>query len=340
MSRDWVEDYRRSPVLKPETADRVLEPKVCVSVLNWNNYLQTIQCIQALRQSAYTNYEILIVDNASMDRSVERLQEQFPDAHIICASENLGYAGGNQLALEVALENGSFELFWILNNDALVRPDTLGELIEAYRKYGGNALYGGILVHEVNGEHYLHMRVWKNRRLRVLHNIPVKAYFKTMAPRPVEALSGSHLLMPLMVVRQYGFMDTSFFLYSEDTDYCFQLRKQGVFCIEVPSSMVNHYDGASHKLVDANRLTPIIRYYRARNRIVLFHRYFGFTGFVKEISLQVLYSFAWMFMTVKRGPVALRTAYYSLLGVRDGLFNRMGKTYAPEEALKVNGQTN
>jgi hypothetical protein len=313
--------------------DRSSEPRVCISVLNWNNSLGTIQCIRALRQSTYTHYEIFVVDNASIDHSVEQIREQFPDLRIICASENLGYAGGNQLALEAALENGSFDLFWILNNDALAHPDTLSELVEAYRKHG-DAIYGGIPVREVNGEPYLHMRVWDNGRFRMLRHIPVRAYFQTMNPRPVEALSGSHLLVPLAVVRQYGFMDTSFFLYSEDTDYCFRLRKQGVACIEVPSSMAIHFDGASHKLVDAKRLTPIITYYRARNRIVLFRRHFGLTGFVKEIALQLFYSLAWILMIVKRGPVALRIAAYSLRGVRDGLLNRMGKMYAPEEALR------
>lgn len=308
-------------------------PRVCISVLNWNNHPTTTRCLQALQNSTYTNYEILLVDNASQDNSVEQLRRQFPHIRIIRSPENLGFAGGNELALQVALDNGRFECFWILNNDAMVLPNTLSELIAAYQQHGKAALYGGIPVHEINGAYHVHMRVWENRKYRMLREVPIHDYFETLDPRPAEALSGSHLLIPLDVVRQYGFIDTSFFLYSEDADYCFRLREQGIACIKVPSSMVIHYGGTSHKAVDGNRLAPVIRYYRARNRIVLFRRHFGFTDYSKEVARQLFYSVAWLLKFFKLGPIALRCGYYSMLGVRDGIRNRMGKTYAPDDFM-------
>ena len=307
-------------------------PRVLVSILNWNQPERTIRCIQSIKQLDYDALDMIVVDNASSDDSVEKIRQAHPDVTILRADENLGYPGGNELALKEALTRDNIELFWVLNNDTEVLPDTLSRLIDAYRQYG-DALYGGVPVRESADGYVIHMRVWKNDKFRMLRNIPLHNYYDTLAEHFVEALSGSHMLVPLSVVRQYGFMDTSFFLYSEDTDYCFRLRRAGLKLVEVPGSLVIHRDGGSHKTGEVSDLKPIIQYYRARNRIVLFRRHFGRSGAVIEVLRQFLFSLAWIVFTWKFGRMGYRTGYYMLIGIYDAIRNRMGKTHAPEEVL-------
>jgi GT2 family glycosyltransferase len=310
----------------------VSNPKVFVSILNWNQAERTISCIHSLQNLRYNNLKIVVVDNASVDDSVNKIRQACPDIHLIRSTENLGYPGGNELALKVALEDYSIDLFWLLNNDTVVLSDTLNCLVQAYQEHG-SALYGGIPVRVSDNGYLLHMRVWENRTFRMLRAVPIDDYYDTLVPRFVEALSGSHLMVPLSIVRKHGFMDTSFFLYSEDTDYCFRLRQQGVNLIEVPQSMVIHTGGASHKkTIQVRDLKPIIHYYRVRNRIILYRRHLGFRKTLIEVLRQCFYSIAWL-LIIRHGTMGYHMSYYAVLGIRDGIRKRMGKTFAPESVL-------
>ena len=255
---------------------------------------------------------------------------------MIIADENLGYAGGNELALNSVLEiDDGTGLFWILNNDTVVLQDTLVALIEAYHQYG-QALYGSVTVD--GGLHKedwrVNTRIWENNRSRELRSVPYKSRYVSTTPRVVEAVGGSSLLVPLAVVKQYGFIDPSFFMYCEDTDYCFKLRYMGIQNIEVPESVVIHAGGASHKSNSRSTLQPVITYYRARNKIVLQRKHFGTGAYIKAVATQSIFALGWLVLTFRRGIVGPRSACFTLLGIRDAIRGRMGKVYAPEDYLK------
>ncbi len=310
-------------------------PRVYISVLNWKATTQTLACLASLQQLTYAPVEIIVVDTNSVDDSAERIQHAFPDVTLIVSGENLGYAGGNELALKYAqsVDDGT-GLFWILNNDAEVLPDTLTALVRAYQQYGA-ALYGSVCV--ASGTDpvgwQVSMPVWEHNRFRQVQGVPYRERYASTRPRFAEALTGSSLLVPLAVVAQHGFIDTSFFLYCEDVDYCFRLRRNGIQTIEAPESVIIHEGGASHKAHNRNTLQPIITYYRARNKIVLWRRYFGTLGYIKAVATQAIYVVGWLALTVNRGAVGPRSAYFTLMGIRDGIIGRMGKVYAPENYL-------
>lgn len=314
-------------------------PHVVISVLNWNGANKTIACLQSLTTLVYTNYRVIVVDNASTDESVARIRAAFPDVEILEADTNLGYAGGNELALNRALQDEQAALFWILNNDSAVLPDTLTAFVDAYRQHGA-ALYGGVTIQAAadQGEWRVNARVWENNRLRQVRNVPYQQLYPTTEPRSVEALGGSSLLIPLAVARQHGFIDPEYFLYSEDTDYCFRLRRAGVPNIEVPRAVTIHQGGGSHKSAQRDRLQPIIIYYRARNKIVLRYRHFGLLAGLKAVSVQSAYALGWLLLYPWRGIVAPRCARFTLLGILDALRGRMGKVYPPEAYLELQSE--
>lgn len=80
------------------------EPKVGIVILNWNRADDTIACVSSLQRMTYSNYEVVLVDNASRGDSVERLRAAFPDTHLIANTENLGFAQGNNVGIAYLLE--------------------------------------------------------------------------------------------------------------------------------------------------------------------------------------------------------------------------------------------
>lgn len=314
------------------------QPKVCVAVLNWNNYEHTIRCLQSLEQLDYSNFAVIVIDNASTNESAARIRQAAPSVELIRSGSNLGYAGGNELALRRALADEDTELFWILNNDARVAPDTLSHLVAAYQQHGP-ALYGGVPLVDDEGE-------WRIRRLTLWHfflgrrslmytttlnNRPYRACFPTLEPRPVNNLHGSHLMIPLSVIREYGFMDTRFFLYAEEDEYCLRLAQRGIKSILVPASAVFHRgSGASE---GHNQLFYVAQYYGLRNRLVVVRRHLGFGYFVFQILLflyKIVRDRLFGKSDLARSPLNLQ---YRLLGMRDGILGRLGKTLAPENFL-------
>ena len=101
--------------------------KVSVIILHYNAVSDTLRCLESLRAIDYSDYEIILIDNASGDDALEMVRK-YPGIILIKNEENLGYAGGNNTGIEYALKNGA-SYVWLLNNDTIVEPNTLRELI-------------------------------------------------------------------------------------------------------------------------------------------------------------------------------------------------------------------
>src|SRR5215213_2485085 len=104
-----------------------MEPKVFIIILNWNGWQDTLECLASLNGLAYSSYEIVVVDNGSTDESEIRIREARPDITLLQTGSNLGYAGGNNVGIRYALEQGA-EYVWLLNNDTVVHPASLRTL--------------------------------------------------------------------------------------------------------------------------------------------------------------------------------------------------------------------
>lgn len=303
---------------------------VYISILNWNGAERTRRCLESVYALNDPRCTILVVDNASTDDSVKVIRAAFPDVNLICSESNLGYAGGNELALRRALAEAA-DLFWILNNDALVEQNTLAALVGTYRKHG-NALYGSVPVYrDQEGALRVGMRTQQVNGTPIHLNDLFENTFSDPHERFVNALSGSSLMIPIEIVRQHGFMDTSLFLYGEEVDYCSRLRKAGVPSILVPASRVFHEPTGSHK--HHSPLKPVMLYYQTRNRLVQTRRD-GSTGqYLQGLFKHVGFALMWTAYGLFRGKSALKNGRYTLMGIRDALRDRMGKTVAPEDFL-------
>lgn len=311
-------------------------------MLNWNGADNTIRCLESLEHLNYPNYRLLVVDNASMDDSVASIQAAFPDVEILSSDANLGYAGGNRLALEKVIQGGA-ELFWILNNDTTVEPYTLTALVEAYYQYG-LAVYGSVILQP--GDHRLiaFSGGWalnKNGcpsivgKYNPLFGISYTEGFPDQQPRLVSTIEGGSLLVPTAVIRQHGFMDESFFMNNEELDYCFRLGKKGIPSVLVPRSIVIHKRGGSYRA--SAILSGILEYYQMRNNLVFTKRHGGWRLYVTQLREYFIGTWRFQvlaFFSPRKAQSRSARAYLLRLAVYDAIRNRMGKRFAPEDYLE------
>src|ERR1700690_1550925 len=103
--------------------------KLSVVILNWNGKRETIACIESL-QKQEASFDIVMVDNGSEDNSPAAISKRFPTVTILETGQNLGYAGGNNVGIEVALRQGA-DLVLLLNNDTVVEPHFIAALLKA-----------------------------------------------------------------------------------------------------------------------------------------------------------------------------------------------------------------
>ena len=311
-------------------------PLVYISVLNWNAAHKTIACVKSINTLDYPRFTVIIVDNGSSDDSVAQLREEFPEAELICAEHNLGYAGGNKLALDRALQDESAELFWILNNDTIVQPSSLSALVSAYQQWG-EGIYGSVpITHGSDGQalinnSYFEFVDTRHTRLtmRKLINRPLLEYFPSLFPKVVASVPGSAMAIPINVVKLHGFMDTSFFLYGEDSEYCLRLFQKGIPSIIVPESQVIHERGGSG--LKRRGLSAIMHYYRTRGRLIIYREYVGRWRYFLEVIRMSFFVFVCCTRVFKDGSQALLSGYYTLIGIYDGVQGKRGKRFAPED---------
>jgi GT2 family glycosyltransferase len=316
-------------------------PLVYISLLNWNTCADTLSCLQALAALEYPNARLIVVDNASTDGSPQVLRRARSDATLICAADNLGYAGGHKLALDLALDENA-DLLWLVNPDIQFSPEVLRQLIAAYLRRG-EGIYGSLPLHRdppfrvgysawpvhADGTPRLEGRIlcwgqtYRETARRGAESSPILR---------VANVHGCSMLIPLAVVRAHGFMDESYFLYGEEYDYCFRLARRGAPSYLVPASVVFHRSMPSARRSES--LGVVLRsYYLTRNLLVLRKRHWGPADFWAETKRQLALCWSsWAEIAGRRRPAAsLRDPYYRLLGVRDALVGRMGKTLRPED---------
>jgi GT2 family glycosyltransferase len=130
------------------------DPGVCCVIVNWNGWRDTLECLASVREQEYDHLQIVVVDNGSTDDSVERIRSAFPEVRLIETGKNLGYSGGCNEGLRVALA-GNSQFVWLLNNDTICPPDTLRKLVRRAIASPEAGLVGTVL-------YYAHVGRWKN----------------------------------------------------------------------------------------------------------------------------------------------------------------------------------
>jgi len=239
-------------------------PKVIAIVLNWNGKENTVKCLGSLSSIVYPNYEIMVVDNYSTDGSIECLEEMYPSIEIIRNSKNLGFAEGNNVGMRRALAGGA-DYVLLLNNDTIVDRYFLDRLVTAAE--GDQTIgFAGPKVYYLNGEGGGHvisfaggtLNMWIGRsRHRGLDELDSGQYDDITE---VDYVEGSCVLAKKRALDHIGLLDSTYFSYWEDMDWCTRGWKAGYKSIYVPTAKIWHKPSSSN--VSGSKT-----YYGTRNRL-------------------------------------------------------------------------
>jgi GT2 family glycosyltransferase len=199
-----------------------VKPKVSTIVLNWNNFGDTSSCLSSLQLLNYSNNSVLLIDNGSSDDSAARLRAEYPGAHILETGRNLGFAGGCNFGIRQALMEGA-DYVWLLNNDTTVDREALRTLVEKATTDSRVAAVGSAVYFmddpqriQVWGGGYIDFVLGRSRH-----------FLRRVPDAKIEFLTGASMLISRQAIEAIGLFDEGFFMYWEDADYCFRLRRAG-----------------------------------------------------------------------------------------------------------------
>lgn len=312
---------------------------VLIVVLNWMKFEDTINCVRSLQLLDYSNFTIYVVDNASQNDSFEQIKRTFPNELIIKSTQNNGYAAGNQLGVDYALAN-NFDLVWVLNNDCVVRPDSLTELVKSYHKYG-DALYSNTTLLSVNPDiiHYAgtyaideSLQPEKFPTYDKLKGQLLSDHIAHLEDREAR-IYGHSMLIPVSIIIKHGFMDSDYFMFCEETEYTLRLNEKGIPSRYVAKAIITHISTSTFTL--SSKMKYLGTYYGVRNRYHLDKKFPN--GYRTKIMKQIggwkgLVMFVLLNRILKR-PYLSEEMHFTLLGLWHALLGKRGKTIDPVDFM-------
>lgn len=217
-----------------------MNPRVFCIVLNWNGWQDTIECLDALKESTYPELTTIVVDNGSSDDSIARIRAAYPNFLLLESGKNLGFAGGNNIGIRYALSQGA-DYVWLLNNDTKPAPEALTALVAKARTDSRIGAAASICYY---ADEPSTVEAWAGAQV----NLWVGYGRNSKVPRNDDwfhSLNGTSILVARAALEDAGLLDEGFFLYWEDTEFCLRLRKKGWRLAAAPDSLVLHQVNAS-----------------------------------------------------------------------------------------------
>ena len=261
-------------------------PNVNIILLNYHGAEDTIACLESLNCITYMNYYVIIIDNASIDNSVNFLSQFLhkykPDDFyyygsvdaamsdersqlkytLIQSSVNGGYGAGNNIGINYALKNEDTDYVLIINNDTIVSPGFLEPMVEVCEEDKNIGIASGKIYHHdrpdiiwFNGGKF-HSCTSKIEHINFGEkesgqNTPVKNTF----------ITGCLWLLPRKTIQKVGLINEEYFMYVEDLEYCQRILKHGLILHVSESCKIYHKVGSS----TGGRFSKFSVYWRVRN---------------------------------------------------------------------------
>ncbi len=249
------------------------DPSIAAVVVNWNGRGLLADCLESLLKSEYPDLRTYVVDNASTDGSVEMVIERFPEIELIRNALNEGYAAGANAGLSRARADG-FQYALLLNNDLELAPDAVGALARVAAERQRAAFLGPMIYYhdlpDVIWSFGGRISYWSGDIRHVGLRQKDTGQFTNV--ENADYVTGCAVLVSLAAVDVIGPMDTGYFMYNEDTDWCVRATRLGYEVLAVPDAKIWHKVSMS----SGGGLTPFKIYHRFRSTFRFFARYARF----------------------------------------------------------------
>jgi GT2 family glycosyltransferase len=241
-------------------------PDLSILVVNWNTRELLNDCLISIKNSvARIQYETIVVDNGSVDGSVELVRQEFPWVHLIENAENLGFGAANNQAM---LQSRGRHVL-LLNSDATIRQNSAEALVGVLDRSPSVAVVGGKLLNPDGTfqESFSDFPTLKSEMLiltylaRLIYppSFPGYPAEQSRLPREVDWVNGAFLAARRTAIDEVGMFDTSNFMYGEEVDWCFRFRQADWSVFYEPSALAYHRVGGSANRVPERRRAMIFR---------------------------------------------------------------------------------
>jgi len=240
---------------------------VSIVLVNWNTREFLCGCLDSLYESKpISSFEIIVVDNASSDGSVEMVKSRFPGVEVIANKVNRGFASANNQGISVS--KGRYVL--LLNSDTEVLADSIDKVVafaDAHKRaavVGCRVLYGDMtlqptcfmfpsILNMLLSASYLY-KLFRGSRFFGREQM---SWWDRDDVRPVDVVTGCFMLVRGRAIRQVGLLDEQFFMYAEEADWCYRFKQAGWSIMFTPESRIIHFGGRSSRKVRVEMLIQL-----------------------------------------------------------------------------------
>ncbi len=223
-----------------------------IVIVAWNVRDLVLDCLASIRDARLKlSYEVILVDNGSVDSTVQQVSEQFPEVRVIALPKNIGFGAGNNRGLEQM--NGRHAV--LLNSDTIVLEGGLERCVAYLDAHPDVGVVGPQLLNPdrtrqncIHNSPTLVSEIVSQSLLRRLfpRRYPSKRIEYT-EPTEVEAVLGACLFVRKEVIDEIGMIDEDYFFFLEETDWCHRIRARGHRIVHLPDAHVIHLYGESTK---------------------------------------------------------------------------------------------
>ncbi len=241
-------------------------PLVSIISINFNTTAVTLELLTSLKKATYTNFEVIIVDNASNENPEQLINSHYPAVKFVRSNVNLGFSGGNNLGLKHA--NGEYMLF--LNNDTEVAPNFLEPMVGLLLRDPSIGIVSPKIIFFNSGNKIQYVGcsnvnpyTGRNKRIGFLE-IDKGQY---TGARPTDLIHGAAMMIPRKVIEKVGNMPELFFLYYEEIDWCESIKRNGYKAYVEADAIVYHKESQS-----TGKNSPLKTFYMTRNRLLYLRR--------------------------------------------------------------------
>jgi GT2 family glycosyltransferase len=233
--------------------------QLSIIIVSFNTRADLERCIESVTAAPpAATHEILVVDNASHDGSVDAVRQRWPSVRLLELPRNVGFAAANNAGIKVT----SGELVLLLNSDTIVPEGALDALIERLRAEPDAAVAGPRLIDGTGkvelsvGPMISPVAELRQKMLMRLHQRGITAASRaveraTSTERFVDWVSGAALLVYRRDAEAVGLLDERYFLYTEDVDFCAAIRARGRRILFTPAATITHLRGRSRATAPA-----------------------------------------------------------------------------------------
>jgi GT2 family glycosyltransferase len=291
------------------------EISVAIILVNWNGYAYTQACLESLEKVKEPAFQVVLVDNGSQNSEGEQLKARFPQVHLIANPDNLGFAGGNNVGIRYALEQG-FEQVLLLNNDTTVTPSFLQELQACLDQSTCGVAQPLILFAHEPQTLWSAGGKWNSllgRAITLGDRVTLEKY--SVPAKTLDWATGCCMLVSRAALLEAGLLNEAYFAYFEDVEWSLRIRKAGFTIGLAENAIIYHEAGAASKKQHAEgTLSPKVFYFHVRNQLFLLRQHSIVLGY----PYHLLRFLSWGAYFLIRGRFKKLSAVWQ--GIREGLF--------------------